>query len=161
MPIKTPSPLLTAICSAISIRELHQSFNYARASSPMNSPGSTRQYKKAVHPFRGHFRVNRQSVKMAEQERSFLKFLLQASTRQAKLLLDHLTPRQLAALGEVCHNLLHGELNPELKKDLKPYKSIIRQLADRQLNVKERQSLAVRKALSVVRVLRLVEDLLP
>ena len=98
---------------------------------------------------------------MAEQEKTFLKFLLQASTRQAKLLLQNITPKQLAALGEVCFNLLHGDVEDEVRKELKTFRNIIRQLGDRQLSQKSRKEAAVRRASAVVQILRLVEDLLP
>lgn len=98
---------------------------------------------------------------MAEQESAFLRFLIQAPTQQAKLLLDHLTHKQLAALGEVCHNLLHGELSEESKKDLKSSRHLIRQLTDKKLSEKERRSIAARRAVAVTRILRLSEELLP
>lgn len=98
---------------------------------------------------------------MAERERAFLRFLLQASTRQTKLLLGESTPSQLQALGEVCLNLLQGEIEPRLLQELKPYQRLIRQLADKKLSNLQRRQIARRRASSVLEILRLVENILP
>ncbi len=98
---------------------------------------------------------------MAEQEKLYLNFLLQTSTRQAKILLKDSTPRQIQALGEVSYNILHGDLEPDLLKDLKQYRLLLRQLIDKSLSTAKRRLLIVRRAKSIVEILRLVEGLLP
>lgn len=98
---------------------------------------------------------------MAEQEAAFLRFLLQASTRQAKLLLEQSTALQLQALGEVCYNILQGNIESDLLKVLKPHRLLIRQLADRTLRAAERREIASRRARSVIQILRLAESILP
>ena len=98
---------------------------------------------------------------MAEQEQLFLKFLVQASVRQAKLLLQSSTPNQLIAIAEVCLNLLHGDIDSELKKDLKAFKGVIRKLSDKRTSAAERKQVAIRKASAVQKILRLAESLLP
>lgn len=98
---------------------------------------------------------------MAEQERAFLNFLLEANSRQAKLLLEHSTPAQLQALGEICYNILHGEIASDLIKQLQPYKLLIRQLSDKTSSSVIRRKIAGRKAKSVTELLRLVESILP
>ena len=98
---------------------------------------------------------------MAEQERAFLRFILQTTVRQASLLLQHATPLQLAAIGEVCFNLMHGELNTELIQELKPYRNIIRTLADKQSSISQRRTLASRKSSAIQNILRLCQDILP
>ena len=98
---------------------------------------------------------------MAEQEKLYLQFILQASTRQAKLLLKDSTPRQIQAVGEVSYNILHGDLEPDLLKDLKQYRTLLRQLIDKSLSVTKRRQLITRRAKAIVEILRLVEGLLP
>ena len=98
---------------------------------------------------------------MAEQEKSFLHFLLQASTRQAKLLLADATPIQLRAIAEVCLNLLHGEVQPHLLKALKPHRHLLRELTNKSLSVVKRRGLASRRAKAVVEILHLAENMLP
>ena len=98
---------------------------------------------------------------MAEQEQLFLKFLCQASLRQAKLLLQSSTPHQLIAIAEVCLNLLHGDIDPDLKKDLKVFKGVIRKLSDKRTSAAERKRVVIRKASTVQKILRLAESLLP
>lgn len=110
---------------------------------------------------RSHSLSNHRPVNMAEQESAFLRFLLQASTRQAKCLLEQSTGIQLQALGEVCYNLLHGDLEPELLKDLKPYGALIRRLANRHLSAAQRREIASKRAKTVIQILRLAEGVLP
>lgn len=98
---------------------------------------------------------------MAEREATFLRFILQASTRQAKLILAQSAPGQIQALGEVCHNLLQREIQPELLKELYPYRLLIRQLADKTLSRRQRREIASKRARSVIEILRLVEEILP
>ena len=98
---------------------------------------------------------------MAELEGAFLRYLIRANNKQAKLLLSHATSEQLRAIGEVCLNLLHGEVNPELLKDVRPYKNLLRQLADKHLSGKRRREIASRRSKTVLEILRLVESILP
>lgn len=98
---------------------------------------------------------------MAEQEKAFLRFLLQASTRQAKSVLSIATPRQLQALGEVCFNIRFGNPEPDVVKSLKPYRHLVRQLSDKRLKIARRRKLASRRAKAVVEILRRAEDILP
>lgn len=98
---------------------------------------------------------------MAEQERTFLRFLLEASTRQVKLLLATSSPTQQRALGEVCYNILYGELDPKILQKLKPYHLLVRQLADKKFPISQRRKLTNRRAKSVVNILRIIESILP
>lgn len=98
---------------------------------------------------------------MAEQERTFLRFLLEANPRQVKLLLAHSTTRQIQALGEVAYNSLYASLEPSLLKDLKRYRHLLRELANSGNSVSRRRKYVVRKSKAVVEILRLVEGLLP
>lgn len=98
---------------------------------------------------------------MAEQERAFLHFLLEANTRQAKVLLRIATPSQLQALGEVCYNARFGELEPEVVNTLKPYRHLVRQLSDKKLTTVQRRKLISRRVKAVLTILHLVKHILP
>lgn len=96
---------------------------------------------------------------MAEQERTFLKFLIEATPRQVKLLLTELTARQVTAITEICLNLLEGAVDPEILKDLKKHRQLIRQLADS--SVQKKRALIKRKYGAVAEIVRRVESMLP
>jgi len=98
---------------------------------------------------------------MAERESAFLRFLILASPQQVKLVLGKATSSQLKALAEVCFNLLHGEIDANLLKSLKPYSSLLRSLSKKSLSANKRRTLASRKFKLVQKILKLVADLLP
>ena len=98
---------------------------------------------------------------MAELEKVFLRFMLEATARQAKLILKEVTPSQLQAIGEVCLNLMHGSITDDLLRDLKPFRELIRQLADKSLSTKRRKQIAVKQSKQMVQVLTLVQGILP
>lgn len=98
---------------------------------------------------------------MAEAEKTFLRFLLEASPQQVKAILVKITPSQLDALGEVCYNLLYGTLEPDILSALKKFHRVIRQLADKSVSAKQRRQIAVNRHKQVVHILRQAEKLLP
>ena len=104
---------LLAIFCVIYILDLTKNFRCARTSFQMNCFGITLPLKKMKTSGRSHLSSSRRTVNMAEQETAFLRFLLQANAKQAKSLLEQSTNGQLQALGEVCYNILHGDLDPE------------------------------------------------
>ena len=98
---------------------------------------------------------------MAELEKVFLRFMLEATARQTKLILQEITPTQLQAIGEVCLNLMHGSITEDLLRDLKPFRGLIRQLADKSLSTKRRKQITVKQSKQLVQVLILVQGILP
>lgn len=98
---------------------------------------------------------------MAEQELPFIRFLIQASNKQARGLLGNITRSQVTAIAEVCYNLLQGQLEPHLLEDLRIYKHLIRKLADKEIAFTERKDLIIRSCGRVIKVLRLAESILP
>lgn len=98
---------------------------------------------------------------MAERESGFIRFLLHASQKQARLLLGHLTPRQLEAIGEICYNILHSQLDPALQQSLRTHRRLIRLIANRQLSSSQRNRIIRRHTKAVLRILHFAESLLP
>jgi len=98
---------------------------------------------------------------MAERESAFLRFLIDATPLQVKLVLGKATTAQLKAIAEVCFNLLHGEITLELLKSLKPYRTLLRNLAEKRLAFTKRRTLAARRFKLVQKILKLAADLLP
>jgi len=98
---------------------------------------------------------------MAERESAFLRFLILAAPQQVKLVLGKATTSQLKALAEVCFNLLHGEIEPQLLKALKPYSSLLRTLSEKRLSATKRRAAASRSFKSLQKILKLSEHLLP
>lgn len=98
---------------------------------------------------------------MAEKESVFLQFLLIAPRVQVSALLQHLTPGQLSAVCEVFLNVLQGEIEPTILHALKPHRLLIRRIGNRASGPGERKGLISRHPHTVVKVLRLVESILP
>lgn len=98
---------------------------------------------------------------MAATERTFLRFLIEASPQQAKALLKLITPKQLTGLGETCFNLTHGEVDPQIITDLKRYRIFIRQLADKKISAKKRATLAAKHHKKITKILQIAEPVLP
>jgi len=98
---------------------------------------------------------------MAERESAFLRFLIVAAPQQVKLVLGKASTTQLKALAEVCFNLVHGEIEPQLLKSLKPYGSLLRSLSEKRLSASKRRALASRRFKLVQKILKLSEHLLP
>ena len=90
---------------------------------------------------------------MAEQQLSFLKFLPHASRHQLKCILEHITPAQLNAIGEVCYNLLYGTTDVS---ELKRHRHIIRLLGDKKIPAIKRRVIVHQHPNVVVRVIRAV-----
>ena len=97
---------------------------------------------------------------MAELELPFIKFLLEASSKQAKLLFMDITPTEVVAIAEVCYNILHGEVDQDVLEDLKPHRHLIRRIADKTIAFKERRATIVQSRKAVIHVLRIAERLL-
>ena len=98
---------------------------------------------------------------MAEIERSFLRFLIEASPAQAKAVLKLITPKQLSALGETCFNLVHADINTEIISDLRKYRTLIRKLSAKNLSSKDRAKLAAKHHKRIVAILQTAESILP
>ena len=98
---------------------------------------------------------------MAEIERTFLRFLIEASPQQAKAILKLITPKQLTALSETCFNLTHAVLDPQLITDLKKYRTLIRQLGDKNIPAKRRAKLAAKHYKKITSILQIAESILP
>ncbi len=90
---------------------------------------------------------------MAEQQLNFLKFLPQASRQQLKCILEHITPAQLNAIGEVCYNLLYGTIKIG---EFKRHRHIIRLLGDKKISTIKRRAIVQQRPNVVVRVIRAV-----
>ena len=97
----------------------------------------------------------------AEREGEFLNFLLVAGTTQVLLLLKKLTKSQVNAFSEIAYNILHTEIDGALVGQLKKHSHLLRHLGDRKASIASRRSLIVRHPLNVIKILRLVECLLP
>jgi hypothetical protein len=67
-----------------------------------------------------------------KQEREFIAFLVKAVPTQSKLLLAHLTKRQVSALREVVINVLRGgiTLTSDQLKQLRKHKTFYRLFAE-------------------------------
>ncbi len=98
---------------------------------------------------------------MAETERTFLRFLIEASPQQAKVLLQLITPKQLTGLSETCFNLTQGDVDPQLITDLKKYRTLIRQLSDKNISAKRRSQLAGKNHKKITKILQIAEPILP
>ena len=97
---------------------------------------------------------------MTHLELPFIKFIIQAPLNQARDLFIKVTETQVTAIAEICYNLLYGDLEPDLTQDLKPYRRLIRELADKNLSFTQRRKLLVKSMESTLRVLRLSESIL-
>lgn len=98
----------------------------------------------------------------AEREAEFISFILLAPLIQVKLLFKRATASQINALSEIAFNLLHdSELKPELLKDLKQYASLIRKIGDRKKTLTFRRLAVERSPTTVIKILQLVESILP
>lgn len=62
---------------------------------------------------------------MAKVEKTFLRFLIEASAQQTKVVLELITPSQLMGLSETCFNLTHGEVDQQVLSNLKKYRGLI------------------------------------
>lgn len=82
------------------------------------------------------------------QQRHFLEFLLQSNPAQRKLILSSITRDQLNVLGEIAANVIHSVilLNPEEKKALKKYKSVLLVLGDKKNGQKNKRRLLKKKS---------------
>ena len=58
----------------------------------------------------------------AEKQAVYLRFLLEAPLQQRTWLVKHITPAQVNAVGEVCYNILYGDIDVT---KLEKYKHII------------------------------------
>ena len=102
------------------------------------------------------------SQSFAEREGEFLNFLLVASTQQTQLMLKKLTKSQVNAFSEIAYNILHDkQIEGTLLDQLKSHARLIRVLGDRQTTLATRRSLIARHTGKVIKILRLVECLLP
>lgn len=90
---------------------------------------------------------------MAEEQISFLKFLPQASRKQLKCILEHITPAQLNAIGEVCYNLLYGTIQIA---EFKRHRHIIRILGDKKIPAIKRRAIVLQRPNIVVRLIQAV-----
>ena len=98
---------------------------------------------------------------MAAVEKNFLRFLIEASPQQAKVLLRLITPRQLTGLSETCFNLTHADVDPTIINDLKKHRGLIRQLADKKISAKHRAKLAAKHYKKITDILQIAEPVLP
>lgn len=98
---------------------------------------------------------------MAQAERNFLRFLIEASPQQTKSVLKHITPKQLTALSETCYNITHSEVDPDIIANLKPYRTLIRELGDKSISAKRRAAIAARHYKKLGRILQTAQPILP
>ena len=102
------------------------------------------------------------TVSSVLKEREFLEFLLVSNLRQATLLLRNITPSQTDCISEIFQNILHGEdLDPALLEGLKRHKVLIRSIGDDSQGLTASRSAIVRHPPAVLKILRLVESILP
>ena len=101
-------------------------------------------------------------VSLVETESDFFRFLLNASHKQAILLLKNLTERQTNSIGEVFQNILYSEeIAQDLVRSLKKQKNIVRKVGEKSSSVRKRKSVITKHPLTVLRILKHVEDILP
>lgn len=96
------------------------------------------------------------------QQRHFLEFLLQSNPAQRKLILRSITRDQLNVLGEIAANVIHSVilLNPEEKKALKKYKSVLLVLGDKKTAKKIKGGYLKRNQLGITTLLKIVKPFL-
>ena len=87
----------------------------------------------------------------AAEQIIFLRFLLQATTKQQNCLLKLITTQQLDAVGEVCYNILYGEVDVA---PLKQHQRIIRVLGDKKVSARRRRALVVKHPRTVILAVR-------
>lgn len=81
-----------------------------------------------------------------EKEKYFLKFLLNTSENQQKMLIKALTKSQMSVIVEVVYNILIGNLkiSDNIKKSLKRYRNVIRKFVVKGLSQKKRRALLLK-----------------
>jgi hypothetical protein len=95
-------------------------------------------------------------------QKHFLEFMLQSNPTQRKLLLSSVTGEQLKVLGEIAANVIHSVilLNPEEKKELKKFKSLLLVLSDKKSSRKVKVDYLQRKLRGIVTLLKIVKPFL-
>ena len=106
-----------------------------------------------------------QEISIVEKEGDFFRFLLTTSTVQAKALLKNLSHSQTNAIGEIFQNILYSdEVDEDVIRTLKgkeKWKNLVRKAGDERAAVRTRKALIKSHALMVLKILKLVEDILP
>jgi hypothetical protein len=72
-----------------------------------------------------------------------------------------ISSKQLNALSEACFNLAHADVDPQIITDLKKYRTLIRQLADKKISAKQRAKLTANNYKKIPKILQIAEPILP
>lgn len=82
-----------------------------------------------------------------QKTQPFLQLLAHSSAKRRKALVKEATKDELAALFEICFNILRGNLplNSYMKKKLKREKQTLRTLADKKVSMKKKRKVINQK----------------
>lgn len=85
--------------------------------------------------------------KRLQTNQPFLHLLSRSSAKRRKALIKQATKEELAALFEICFNILRGNLplNSYMKKKLKRERHTLRTLANKKVSLKQKKEIANQK----------------
>ena len=85
--------------------------------------------------------------KRLKANQPFLQLLSRSSAKRRKALVKQATKEELAALFEICFNILRGNLplNSYMKKKLKRERRTLRTLADKKVSLQHKKKVAHQK----------------
>lgn len=91
-----------------------------------------------------------------EKSRHFILLMIEGSEVQAKALLQSINKQQVAAISEIIHNLLQGNLSlsSSLKAYLQKRKTLLRTVGSKKCSVEERLAVIIRNKLLFIKIVR-------
>lgn len=98
---------------------------------------------------------------MAEQEAGFLESICNGTVELGEELLKEASEQQLEAVGEVCYNILYGDIELNLLYSLKPCAALIRKLGNPDLDASSRQKSTINNSAKIVSILKKAHCILP